>query len=318
MVSTINRTDDRILTLIARRGLEALLTAWTAVTLTFFALRLTGGDPIASLLSQGLASAEQAARLRSVLHLDQPLAVQYGRFLTDLLQGNLGLSFYTSRPVTDTIIEQLPPTLALGFTSSAFMMIFAALLGITAAFRHNKPAGRFAAWAADTLTTLPVALVGLLFLYLFSQLQKSGIVSSLLRSGTLLPSLVLGLSLSGALARILRTSLLEILQEPYILAARARGLDQKGRLLWLALRPALPPVIALSAIEIAYVFSGTVVTENVFGRPGLGRLLVSSILQGDFPVAQGVITLAAIFYTLTHFLAHTVSSLIDPRLRGSK
>ncbi|MBN1266841.1 MAG: ABC transporter permease [Anaerolineales bacterium] len=316
MVSTINRAEHRILILLIRKSGEALLTAWTAVTLTFFALRATTSDPTVNLLAQGLASPEQVARLNASLFLDQPLLTQYGHFLLGLLNGDLGISFYTHRSVTLTLAEQLRPTLELGALSVLFLLVFAALLGITAAWQHNKPAGRAASWLADMLTTLPVALVGLLFLYLFASIRQHYGTGSSVFYTLALPAFVLGLSMSGAVARILKSSLLDVLQEPYILAARARGLRKNGRLLWFALRPALPPAVSLSALEIAYLFSGTVVTENIFSRPGLGRLLVSSILQGDFPVAQGVITLAALFYTLTHFFAQTLSLLIDPRLRG--
>jgi len=317
MVSTINRTEHRILTLIIRTFGEALLTAWAAVTLTFFALRATSGDPTANLLAQGLASPQQVERLRTALFLDQPLFTQYGRFLLGLFKGDLGISFYTNRSVFLTLAEQLRPTLELGTLSVLFMFLFASMLGITAAWWHGKPAGRFASRMADVLTTLPVALVGLLFLYIFSVIrQHSTRPGGFNPYSLLLPAVVLGFSLSGGVARILKSSLREVLKKPYILAARARGLRKNGRLLWFALRPALPPAVSLSALEIAYVFSGTVVTETLFGRPGLGRLLVSSILQSDFPVAQGVITLAALFYTLTHFLARILILLIDPRLRG--
>lgn len=319
MVSTINRTDDRILTGIIRRAGEALLTGWAAVTVTFFALRLTGGDPTASLLAQGLASVEQAEQIRAALNLDQPLLIQYGQYLFDLVQGRFGVSFYTGRPVLQTIREQLLPTVELAAASTLVMALFSLILGGTAAFREKKLSGRTAAWLADMLTTLPIALIGLLFLYLTSTLRQrfGGLSPSTGVLSLLLPSLVLGLSLSGPVARILKTSLLEVLKKPFIITARAYGLERRGRLLWYALRPALPPVIALSAIEIAYIFSGTVVTETIFARPGLGRLLVSSILQGDFPVAQGVITLAALFYTLTHFAADTLAMLLDPRRRSA-
>jgi ABC-type dipeptide/oligopeptide/nickel transport system permease component len=131
----------------------------------------------------------------------------------------------------------------------------------------------------------------------------------------LLPALVLGFASSGAIARVVQFGLTESLQAPYVLAARARGLAPGLRLLWHALRPVLPPVISLGALEAAYLFGGTVVTETVFSRPGLGRLLVSAILQGDYPIAQGLVALAALFYTASHLLADGAAMALDPRLR---
>jgi ABC-type dipeptide/oligopeptide/nickel transport system permease component len=130
-----------------------------------------------------------------------------------------------------------------------------------------------------------------------------------------MPALVLGFATAGAIARVARASLDESIEAPYMLAARARGIRQSMRLLWHALRPALPPVVSLSALEAAFLFSGTVVTETVFSRPGLGRLLVSSILQGDYPVALGLVALAAIFYTASLVTGDLIAMALDPRLR---
>jgi ABC-type dipeptide/oligopeptide/nickel transport system permease component len=166
-------------------------------------------------------------------------------------------------------------------------------------------------------TALPVAFTGILALLLVVGLPAgtaSGGWAPIRRLA--LPVLVLGYASSGAIARVVQAGLSESLIRPYMLAARARGLRPRIRLLWHALRPALPPAVSLSALEAAYLFGGTVVTETVFSRPGLGRLLVSSILQGDFPIAQGLVVLAAIVYAASHFAADALAMTIDPRLRG--
>jgi peptide/nickel transport system permease protein len=314
MVSLLNRSRIQLLTVIGRRLIEGLLTAWAAVTITFFGLRIAGGDPAENLLAQGLATMEQAQALREQLGLDRPLGVQYLDFLSDLVHGDFGLSLYTSRPVVRVISEQLPYTLTLALAGLSIALFFGFSLGIIAAWRENRIDGKTAGILSDISTALPVAFTGVLLLFL--TLRLSG-VTGLPISGTnlLLPALVLGIASTGPIGRIVQAGLRESLQSEYFLAARARGLHSGLRLFWHAFRPALSPVISLIALEAAYLFSGTVVTETVFSRPGLGRLLVKSILEADFPIAQALVVLAALFYTLSHVFADLGAIMLDPRRR---
>ncbi|MEJ2013228.1 MAG: ABC transporter permease [Anaerolineales bacterium] len=314
MVPLLNRPRIQLLTVIGRRLIEGLLTAWAAVTITFFALRIAGGDPAENLLAQGLATVEQAQALRQRLGLDRPLGVQYLDFLGDLVHGDFGLSLYTSRPVARVISEQLPYTLTLALVGLSIALLLGFSLGIIAAWHENRFDGRAAAVLSDISTALPVAFMGVLLLYATLLLSSA---SGLPISGTnlLLPALVLGIATTGPIGRIVQAGLRESLRSEYILAARARGLRSGLRLFWHAFRPALSPVISLIALEAAYLFSGTVVTETVFSRPGLGRLLVKSILESDFPVAQALVVLAALFYTVSHVLADVGAIMLDPRRR---
>ncbi|HEY44425.1 MAG TPA: ABC transporter permease [Anaerolineae bacterium] len=293
-----------------------MLTAWTAVSLTFFALRLIAGDPIASLLSQGLASPDQVENLRRSLGLDAPLFVQYLNFLAGFFRGDLGTSLFTGRPVSTVIVEQLPATAQLAFAGLGFALLFGLTLGVISAWKEETPLGQFAASLAGLATALPVAFTGILGLILYRQLLVVIPLLSVVKIRRLfLPALLLGFASAGAIARVVQAGLKETMKGPYILAARARGIEHGFRLLWHALRPALPPVVSLTALEAAFLFAGTVVTETVFSRPGLGRLLVTSILQGDYPIAQGLVVLAAVFYTISHMLADILAFTIDPRLR---
>jgi len=314
MVPLPYRPRISLLNVIGRRLIEGLLTAWAAVTLTFFALRIAGGDPVSNLLAQGLASAEQAQALRQQLGLDRPLLAQYVNFLGGMLHGDLGRSLYTARPVTRVIGEQLPYTLALAISGLVIALVAAFTLGLVAAWNERRPSGKLAAALADLATALPAAFIGILVL-LFALWVSLASNRPLVEPGLLLPALVLGIASTGPIARVVIAALRESLQSDYLLAARARGLVSGPRLLWHAFRPALPPVISLVALEAAYLFSGTVVTETVFSRPGLGRLLVKSILEADFPIAQAVVVLAALFYTLSHILADLAAILLDPRRR---
>lgn len=314
MVPLPDRPAAGVLTAAGRRALDGLLTAWAAVSVTFLALRLAAGDPVASLLAQGLASAEQAEALRHQLGLDLPLFQQYLRFLASLLRGDLGTSLYTGQPVSQIIARQIPYTAELATAGLALALVFGLLLGLLATREDRHRKFPLALGVAGLATALPVAFTGILAIL---AAVASSAAPALLR-GVGLPALVLGFASSGAIARLVQAGLQETLSAPFMLAARARGLRRGPRLLWHALRPALPPVISLIAVEAAFLFGGTVITESVFSRPGLGRLLVASILQGDYPIAQGLVVLSALVYSATHVAADVLGLALDPRLRVSE
>ena len=308
MVSLPYRSRTRILTQLLQRLGLGFLTAFAALTLTFFILRLIGTDPVDSLLAQGLTSAEQAESVRQELGLDQPLLTQYVEYLSGLLRGDFGISLYTQRPVLQTILEQFRWTVELALTGLVIGILSGLAMGVTAAWWENRFIGSFAATLASLLTALPVAFTGILALWFTRDLGISG-------SKIVMPASVLGLSISGAIARLVYSNLLESLHGPYILAAQARGIQRSFRLLWHALRPILPALVSLIALEAAFLFAGTVVTETVFSRPGLGRLMVRAILDGDYQITQGLVALAALFYTASHIIADWLALMFDPRLR---
>lgn len=287
-----------------------MLTALAAVTLTFFALRLAAADPVASLLAQGLMSVEQADRLRHALGYDLPLLQQYLHFLSGLAQGEFGLSLYSGQPVQQVLRGQLQATLQLGGLALAIAAVFGTPLGLLAAAAGSRSLRSASSVIANLATSLPVSITGVLALLLLSDLFAA--------PGLLLPALVLGAAASGPFARSLHAGLSSSLRSPFVLAARARGLRRGGRIYWHALRPALPPAISLLALQAAFVFSGTVVTEVVFSRPGLGRTLVRSILQGDYPVAQAIVGLAAVAYVGSQLVADGLGWALDPRTREAE
>jgi ABC-type dipeptide/oligopeptide/nickel transport system permease component len=298
---------------VLRRLGEGLLTAWAAVSLAFFALRIAIGDPAASLLSQGLVTPAQLDQIREVLGLNAPLWQQYLTYLTDLVRGDLGVSLYTQQSVSSIIAQQLPATVTLASLGWTLGIVFGLMLGILAAWKRRSLLKTMAAVLSGLGTALPVAFTGVLALYLVRWSTPHQLPRTL--TNLWVPASVLAFATAGAIGRVTRTSLEESIEAPYILAARARGIRRNLRLLWHALRPALPPVVSLSALEAAFLFSGTVVTETVFSRPGLGRLLVSSILRGDYPVALGLVALAAIFYTASLLIGDLMAMALDPRLR---
>jgi peptide/nickel transport system permease protein len=314
----VRESASRKATFLRRAGI-GLLTLWAAVTVAFFALRLAAGDPTDNLLAQGLASPEQAQALRESLGLDQPLMIQYVGYLQGLARGDLGRSLFTQRLVTRTIADQAGATVQLAAAGLFVAASLGTLLGFAAGWAGRSLLGRASAGLSGLATAVPVAVTGVLLLWGATWL--AGFTPGLLpwtRGGSLLlPALALGIGSSGALARVLQSGLEENLQAPFLLAARARGVGHGTRLAWHALRPALPLAISFLALEASLLLGGTVVTEMVFARPGLGRLLVTSILTGDFPVVQGLVLLAAAIYTLTHIAADTISARVDPRLRSN-
>jgi len=315
MVPISDRRAPDLLTVIVKRLLASVLTAWAAVSFTFLTLRIAAGDPVASLLSRGLASPSDVARLRGQLGLDQPLIHQYWDFLSGFVRGDLGHSLYSNRPVLDIILEQLPATLSLALLALAFTVILAALMGIGAAWWNQRLAGRIAELLSGTAIAFPVIFVATIALWLVRASHVTiGITTRAGLLTLLMPALVLAFSTAGGIAWTLQAGLLESMRAPYFLAARARGVGKRS-LLWHALKPALPPVVSLFALEAAFLFTGTVVTETIFARPGLGRLLVQSVLEGDYPVAQGLVALAAVVYTLSNGAADIAAALLDPRIR---
>jgi len=296
-----------------RRLLAFLPVLWAAVTLAFVALRLTPGDPAETLYAEAQISREQLAANRAALGLDRPLPEQYFQFLGQLMRGDLGASLFTGRPTTTTIFEQFGSTMELALAGLLAGLSIGLTLGTL-----RVSATRPAAWAetlADALTalsqSLPVAWTGLLSLWLTAGIFHLN-ASPLL--ALLLPALVLGFAIAGPIAQVTRASLVTLQNEAYIVAARARGVHGSA-LLWHILRVALIPIVNMTALQAAFLFGGTVVTETVFARPGLGRLLVDSLLRKDFPVVQGLVLLTAGLYLLFNLAADLIAAALDPRLR---
>ncbi len=296
---------------VLRRLLTFLPVLWAAVTLAFVALRLTPGDPAETLYAEAQITREQLAANRAALGLDRPLPEQYLAFLGHLMRGDLGASLFTGRPTTTTILEQFGSTMELALAGLLAAIGLGLTLGITSA---TRPSG-WAETLANTLTalsqSLPVAWTGLLGLWLTAGIFHLN-ASPLL--ALLLPALVLGFAVAGPIARVTRVSLVILQNEAYIVAARARGVHGSA-LLWHILRVALIPIVNMTALQAAFLFGGTVVTETVFARPGLGRLLVDSLLRKDFPVVQGLVLLTAGLYLLFNLAADLIAAALDPRLR---
>jgi peptide/nickel transport system permease protein/oligopeptide transport system permease protein len=299
-----------------RRFLGTLLTLWAVVTLTFIALYLVPGDPAQVLLSESNASAAEIAERRDELGLNDSLAVQYGRYLWRLLQGDLGRSFFTGRPVTVTILEQLPATFALAFAAMVVAVIAGLGLGLLAAARPGSWLDIIVTGLATMGISTPVFWSGLVAIWLFSLVL--GWFPATGQGGLeflTLPASVLGFSAAGAVARLTRASVLDVIDKPYIHVARSKGLPPRPMLLRHTLRVALLPVITVIGLQFGFLLGGAVVTETIFARQGLGRLVVSAILRKDYPIVLGVVLVSVVGYVTVNLITDLLYGALDPRIR---
>lgn len=305
-----------MLTFTLRRLLSTVLVLWGVVTLTFFAIRLLPGDPATVLVSQGGGSAQDIAALRQQLGLDDPAVVQYVRFLGGLVQGDLGRSLVSHRPVADAIAEQLPHTMALA-TSATLLAVMAGIsMGILAATHQRTWIDQLCMALSVLGFSIPILMSGLLLMLLFSV-----VLGWLPATGQgswrhlIMPSIVLSLASTGTIARLVRTQMLEVLPQEYITVARAKGVLERVILWRHALRNALIPVITVIGLQFGSLLGGTVITESLFSRRGLGRLVVDAILWNDYPLIQGVVILGAAIYISVNLLVDISYGLLDPRIR---
>lgn len=296
--------------------LQAGFVLWLAATLAFVAMQLTPGDPAQALLAASGATPEEVAERRAQLGLDDPPLVQYARYLLDLVQGDLGKSWLHGRAVGRMILEQLLPTAELAIAATAVGVLLGLALGVLAALRRGTWLDAVATMVAVLGLSTPTYWSGILAILLFSlrlgRLPATG--EGDLRH-LVLPALVLGFALSGSIARLVRARVVEVMGEPFVLAARARGLSSSRVLLVHVLRSALAPALAVVALQFGFLLGGAVVTESVFARRGLGKLALEAITWRDLPVVRGVVVLGALAYVLVNLAADLVQAWLDPRLR---
>jgi peptide/nickel transport system permease protein len=296
----------------ARRLLGAIPVLWGVVTLVFVVMRLMPGDPALVMLSEAGASAEAVAEFRAELHLDEALPVQYGRYLLDLVRGDLGRSLFTGRRVTTIIAEQLPSTVELAAAAMALAVTLGTAIGVLAAVKSGTWLDTLATTISIVGLSVPIFWSGLLLIWLLSLWLN--LLPATGPDQLLMPALVLGFASSGAIARLVRASLLETLSEDYVNTARAKGLRERTVILRHALKASFIPVITLIGLQFGFLLGGTVVTETVFSRPGIGRLMVSAILWKDLPVVQGIALLVALAYTLLNMGVDLLYAYLDPRI----
>ncbi|MBL7062887.1 MAG: ABC transporter permease [Anaerolineae bacterium] len=301
---------------VGRRLVQAAFVLWLAATLAFVAMQLTPGDPAQALLAASGATPDEVTERRTQLGLDDPVPVQYTRYLLDLVRGDLGQSWLHGRSVGRMILEQLPPTVELSLAAMVVGVTMGLGLGILAAVRRGTWLDAVATTVAVLGLSTPTYWSGLLAILLFSlQLRWLPATGEGDLRHLVLPALVLGFALSGSIARLVRARVVEVMGGQFVLAARARGLPPWRVLFVHVLRSALAPALTVIALQFGFLLSGAVVTESVFARRGLGKLVVEAILWRDLPVVRGVVVFGALVYILVNLAADLIHAWLDPRLR---
>ncbi|MBI4279536.1 MAG: ABC transporter permease [Armatimonadetes bacterium] len=300
---------------LARRLLGTVGVLLGVAAITFLIMRLLPGDVAQMLLSEWGASAEQVKTLRRQLGQDEPLHPQFARFLWRAAQGDLGRSIHTHRAVVQEIVSQFSSTLQLTLAGLIIGVGLGIVLGVLAAFRENTWVDGVSMGLALLGVCIPNYWLGLVMIYIFS--LRLGWFPAIGVGGwerLVLPAMVLGIGVAAVIARLTRSSLLEILRQEYIVTARAKGLPQRIVLLRHALRNALIPVVAIVGLNFGNLLSGAVVIETVFSRQGLGRLTITAILGKDFTLVQGTVLFSALVYAVTNLLVDLTYAVIDPRI----
>lgn len=301
------------------RLLSGLLVLWGAATLTFVALNVTGGDPALAILGgpEAMPTAEVLAQVRREYGLDQPLLVQYGQYLGRLAQGDLGESYRLRIPVIEAIGLNAGATVQLALWAALLAVGLSILLAVLTA-KRARWLRALSSGSELVLSSMPSFVLGILLLLVFSfQLHWLPAAGSNGWRSMILPTLTLALPLAAVLTQVLRQELEEILEQPFIVMARARGLSEAGVRLGHALRHALIPLVTLSGFILATLLGGAVITETLFARQGVGRLMLDATVRKDIPVVLGITLLASMVYVLVNLLVDLLNNLIDPRVRES-
>lgn len=307
---------------VARKALAAVPVLLGATLLAFLILRLSPGDPARLIAGEG-AFEEDVQLIRRKLGLDQPFAVQYARFLVSILKGEFGRSIRTGRPVRVELAARFPYTMELATTSLLLSIAIGVTAGIVAAVKPNTPYDYGATLSALAGISAPTFWLGLLLMLLFSYhlgwLPASG------RGGPawtlagwkslIMPAIALGTPSAAIIARLTRSSLLEVLRQDYVRTARSKGLVERLVIVRHALRNALIPVVTVVGLRLGGLLGGAVITEQVFAWPGIGTMIVTAIATRDYPTVQGAILVTSFVFVSVNLGVDLLYALVDPRIR---
>jgi ABC-type dipeptide/oligopeptide/nickel transport system permease component len=303
---------------IRQRLLRAVPVLFGVMTLVFFMVHMLPGDPAEEIASRGpggmTPEAIEAIRIR--LNLDEPLYVQYWDFVKHVAQGDLGRSIFTNREVSEMIRSQLGATVKLTAAGMLVALLIGVPLGIFAAIRQNTWLDSISMTVALLGVAMPSFWLGLLMIWLFAvRLNWVPVIGGTGLRGLILPAFTLGFGAAAIIARLVRSSMLEVLRQEYMTTARAKGLRSRAVVLRHGLKNALIPVVTIIGLQVGNLLGGAVVIETVFARQGIGRLAIDAILSKDFPVIQGVVLFAAVVYVSINLVVDLLYSVIDPRIR---
>lgn len=300
---------------VLRRIGYSIFVLWGALTVVFIAVRLVPGDP-AQMLLGSQATDEEVASLNHEMGLDQPMVIQYGHFLDQAVRLDFGMSLRLQVPAVDAVTHRLPATILLATAAMVLAVVISLPLGMIAALRQYSFVDRLVSVLSLLGQSVPSFWLGIMFILIFARrlrwLPSSGIGGW---QHLVLPALTLALPLVGILTRLVRSGLLEVLNEDYIRTAYAKGLTKRIVVLRHALRNALIPVVTVAALQFGSLLAGTVIVETVFGWPGAGRLLVDAISNRDYSIIQTAILFITAGFIILNLLVDLSYAYLDPRIR---
>ncbi len=301
---------------IAKRILVSIPVLLGVILLIFLMLNVVPGNPIAIMMKEHIKQ-DVIDRMTEYYGLNDPVLVQFGRYVVNALQGDFGISYKLNRSVTDLIMDAFPYTVKLAVAAAVVAWLIGIPAGIIAAIKKNSIIDRLFMGVSLLGVSMPVFWAALLFQYLFAyKLGWFPVSGADGWKSYVLPAIVLGWSSAGTIARLTRSNLLETLEDDYIRTAWSKGLSQAGVIVRHAFKNALLPVITMMAIQVASLLSGAVITETVFAIPGIGRLCVNAISSRDMPLLQGSVVFTTVLIILGNLVADVLYSVIDPRIRN--
>lgn len=300
---------------VAKRIIISIPVLFGVMLAIFIMLRLVPGDPVTTMLGEHVNPAV-IEKISREMGLDQPLYIQFFKYVANALRGDFGTSYRLNRNVTGIILEAFPNTVKLSLLAAAVAWLIGIVSGIVAAIRQNKILDRLFMGGALIGVSMPVFMTALVLQYGFAFKLKwfpvSGFDSV---QAMVLPAIVLGWNSAGSIARMTRSNLVEVMQNDFIRTARAKGLREHGVIIGHALKNAMLPVITMMALQLSSMLSGAVLTESVFGVPGIGRLAVKAIENRDMPLLQGTVIFTTILVILGNLIADLLYNVLDPRIR---
>jgi ABC-type dipeptide/oligopeptide/nickel transport system permease component len=302
-------------TYVLRRLASIVGLAFGISILVFLIIRLIPGDPALALLGTNAGDPALVARLHAQLGLDDPMPVQYARWIGNVLSGDFGYSYGNQQSVTSLLAANFPATIQLTLAGLTLSLLVGSVLGVAAALRRNRATDTVAMGFALTCMSIPSFWLGLLLILLFAvQLPIFDVVGGTSLKGLVLPAVTLALGSIGFNARFVRSSVINAQQLNHVITARAKGITAVQVFRRHVLRNALLPILTIVGLQVGQLISGVVIVETVFSRPGIGRLLVQAILSKDYLTVQAVVLIIAVLYALTNFAVDLLYPVLDPRV----
>ncbi|MGO4889985.1 nickel ABC transporter permease [Anaerobacillus sp. MEB173] len=311
----------RVLSVIGSRILQLVLMVLVLSFVTFLLMKVTPGDPIRTILKVDdvITTSAEEEKLREEYGFNQPIYIQYSKWLSGVVKLDLGESIISNRPVLDLIMSRLPATIALSFGGLMVLFVISVPLGMLGAVYENRWPDYISRWFALVGASIPSFWLGLLLIYFLSLKLK---LLPVMGTGTLahfvLPSITLGVAMAPLYIRLLRERLISTLQSSYIEAAKARGLKKERILIFHALRGSLIPLVTMFGLSIGSLLGGITVIEILFSWPGMGELIVQSVMQRDYPVIQGYILIVGVLVVFTNLVVDLLYLVINPQIKQGK